>query len=117
MRNLKALDQYRVHHPIGGWGNESSGAFTIPLEGTRLLFNVIASSGDGWEHVSVSAEERVPRWNEMHQIKELFFEDAEAVMQLHPPKRDHVNIHPNCLHLWRPKPGFGEIPLPPLHLV
>lgn len=112
MRNLSHfwINQYRVKHAMGGWGDDKCGAFQLNLEGSRLIFNVIASSGGGWEHVSVSTEERCPKWSEMQQIKELFFDDDEAVMQLHPAKSDYVNVHPNCLHLWRPL--HAVIPLP-----
>jgi hypothetical protein len=112
MRNLvkTLVDKYRIEHPTGGWGDSTCGAFKLPLYGSKLTFNVIASSGGGWEHVSVSTEERCPKWNEMQKIKELFFNDEEVVMQLHPPQSSYVNVHPNCLHLWRPQ--HLEIPLP-----
>jgi len=115
MRNLRNLDLYRVEHPILGWGDEKNGCFKIRLQGSRLEFVVIASTGHGWEHVSVSTAERCPRWKEMEQIKQLFFEPHEAVMQLHPPENAYVNIHPYCLHLWRPIDQ--EIPMPPLWMV
>lgn len=115
MKNLNHLNQYRVYHPTGGWGDEKCGAFKIKLEGSKLIFNVIASDGGGWDHVSVSTEERCPRWNEMQQIKELFFEDDELVMQLHPAKSNYINIHPHCLHLWRPHKM--QIPTPDAAMV
>lgn len=76
---------------------------------------VIASSGEGWDHVSVSLPGRCPNWPEMEYVKRLFFKDSEAAMQLHVPPDDHINCHPNCLHLWRPLKG--EIPRPPAILV
>lgn len=115
MKSFDELEKYRVSHPVAGRGDDKNGAFIINLPNSRLSFNVIASSGMGWEHVSVSTTERIPKWNEMHQIKELFFEDEEAVMQLHPPKSNYVNNHPNCLHLWRPI--NKEIPLPNVIMV
>jgi hypothetical protein len=76
---------------------------------------IIASSGedDGieWEHVSVSLPNRCPNWPEMCFVKELFWDDEETVMQLHPPKSEWVNNHSFCLHLWRPR--GHEIPRPP----
>ncbi len=51
----------------------------------------------------------------MNKVKDLFFEESEAVMQLHPPKKDYVNSHPYCLHLWRPR--SIEIPLPNVDMV
>jgi hypothetical protein len=77
---------------------------------------IIASSeGMGWEHVSVSLKNRCPNWPEMCFVKDLFWEDEEAVMQIHPPKSDYINCHPYCLHLWRPL--AETIPLPPSVLV
>lgn len=114
MRSLNHLNDFRVYHP-GGQGDEHNGAFLLKLPTSLLEFKIVASNGLGWEHVSVSTAERIPKWAEMQQIKELFFEDHEAVMQLHPPKSDYVNIHPNCLHLWRPI--NQEIPLPLIDMV
>ena len=72
---------------------------------------VIASWGGGWEHVSVCPANRPPDWAEMCAIKDMFWNDDEVVMQLHPAKNNYVNLMPNCLHLWRP---IGqEIPVPP----
>ena len=56
----------------------------------------------GWEHVSVSIEgKHPPNWEEMNWVKEQFWRDSETVLQFHPKKSEYVNIHPNCLHLWR----------------
>jgi len=72
--------------------------------------HAIASCEMGWEHVSVSVFDRCPTWQEMCFIKDMFWDDDDCVMQLHPPKADWVNNHPFTLHLWRP---IGvEIPRP-----
>lgn len=63
---------------------------------------VIASDGMGWEHVSVSRTDRCPTWDEMCQIKTLFWDDEDCIVQFHPPRSEYVNNHPYCLHLWRP---------------
>jgi hypothetical protein len=87
-----------------------NGAFFV-LGPCGVDLKIIASSeGMGWEHVSVSLKNRCPNWLEMSFVKDLFWEDEEAVMQLHPPKSDYVNCHQYCLHLWRPIDV--EIPLP-----
>ncbi len=65
-----------------------------------------------WEHVSVSLANRCPTWGEMDFVKSGFWEPEETVIQLHVPRSQHLNFHPNCLHLWRPLGGV-EIPLPP----
>ena len=112
MRNLKHLDKYRCSL-AGAIGDDFNGAFEIPY-GSYTLF-VIASDGLGWDHVSVSLGNRCPNWKEMSYIKDLFFEEEDCVMQLHPPKSDYVNNHPYCLHLWRPQEQ--EIPRPPSIMV
>jgi hypothetical protein len=72
---------------------------------------VILSWGDGWEHASVSLEQRTPVWQEMERIKRLVWNDDETAMQLHVPVAEHINCHPDCLHLWRPL--NAQIPRPP----
>lgn len=79
--------------------------------------SVIASTGAGWEHVSVSPYRKsyIPSWDDMCKIKDIFFKDDEAVIQIHPPKAEYVNNMPNCLHLWRCT--YKEMILPPSCLV
>lgn len=132
MRDLRILDRYRVEIPAAilpegqdARGDERNGAFVIPLTnelGHRLAgskpgerLRVIAASGGGWDHVSVSLEHRTPTWEEMSLVHRLFFKEGEIAYQLHVPEKDHINCHPNCLHLWR-KQGFA-MPLPPKDMV
>lgn len=92
---------------------EDGGFWKIPFE--SYILNVVASNGDGWEHVSVSLSNRTPNWKEMCFIKDFFWDEEDCVIQFHPPKSDYVNNHPNCLHLW--KPIKEKIPRPPSILV
>jgi hypothetical protein len=91
------------------------GAFEVQgPSGAKL--RVISSGGqDEWEHVSVSTSHRTPNWREMCFVKDAFWREDECVIQYHPPKRDYVNIHPNCLHLWRPMDR--DILMPPLEML
>lgn len=117
MKDLSYLEEYRVDlsNVYGGLGDSQNGAFKVYVEGKS--FFVIASSGGGWEHVSVHPknQKRCPTWEEMCAVKDMFFEPEEAVMQLHPAHSEYVNNHPYCLHLWRPLER--EIPLPPVKFV
>lgn len=113
-------NQFRVH--IRGMratpeelGN--NGLFWIPnrtRESTAPI-QVIASDGEGWEHVSVSLPNRCPTWTEMCRVKELFWDPEDCVMQLHPPKSEWISNHQYCLHLWRPVSVW--IPTPPSWMV
>ena len=115
MKNLNYLNKYRIELYKGLLGDKHNGAFEIPID--NKIFTIIASDGLGWEHVSVSIKnvERCPKWNEMCRIKEMFFEDEEQVMQLHPKKSEYINLHNYTLHLWKPKNQL--IPTPPLFMV
>ena len=120
MRDLRVLDGRRLRSPevlkLWGWyGDETCGAFLIPSPIDGQTLKVVASSGDGWDHVSVSRENRCPNWTEMDHVKRLFFKDNEVAMQLHVPPDEHINFHPYCLHLWRPLDV--EIPRPPAGMV
>ena len=89
------------------------GIIHMPLwEGT-----IIISWGGGWDHVSVAPKKKniIPDWDSMCMLKDLFFKDDEAVIQIHPPKDEYVNNMPNCLHLWRW--NEGEMTLPPSFMV
>lgn len=101
--------------PYGSAPGSMYGAFNVRGTGSGSTLYVIVGSGEGWEHVSVSNPRRIPNWNEMCRVKSLIWIDSEVVMQLHPAESDYVNVHQNCLHLWRPTDQ--QIPLPPRWMV
>ena len=35
-------------------------------------------------------------------LKDVFWGEDEEVYQIHPKKREYVNVVDNCLHLWKP---------------
>jgi hypothetical protein len=113
LRDLRVFEEYRLDATrIYGWkGDQTCGVFILPSPIDGQSLRVIASSSDGWDHVSVSRSSRTPNWIEMEFIKRRFFKDEEVVMQLHVPPSEHINLHPNCLHLWRPQ--HESIPRPP----
>ncbi len=113
---FKVPEMYRVTKgPLGTnilTGN--NGAFVIPKK-TLSIF-AIASDGLGWEHVSVTVSiPRCPTWEEMCEVKNLFWNEDDCVIQYHPPKKEYVNNHEFCLHLWR-KVDY-EFPIPDSILV
>jgi hypothetical protein len=91
---------------------DDGGAFAMKSPTDRKPLKVIASNGDGWDHVSVSRDDRCPDWAEMEHVKRLFFQDWETAMQLHVAVADHISLHPNCLHMWRPQTELIPLPRP-----
>ncbi len=107
-----------------------AGLFYVKAKSSGRLLRII-SSGPGigpgdWEHVSVSLVETrfapvgdvspsaVPSWEEMCDVRRLFWRADETVVEYHPPAEVYVDLG-EVLHLW--KPVGIEIPLPPSYLV
>lgn len=58
-----------------------------------------------FDHVSVSVggadkQKRLPTWDEMNWVKDLFWDAEETAVQYHPKKSEYVNFNPWVLHLW-----------------
>lgn len=110
----------RSHPQLGTTeADGNNGAFSMgsPEPGWDLW--LIASDGEGWEHVSVHAwngkRERTPSWREMCFVKSLFWDPEDEAVQFHPAASEYVNCHPHTLHIWRP---IGRaIEMPPADLV
>ena len=120
MRNLYELDHLRQYGPrvietMGSAGDHGNGAFIVHSVIDRAQLLVVASNGEGWDHVSVSRRNRPPNWTEMEQVAKLFFAADEVAVQYHVPATEHVNAAVNALHWWRPQ--HGELPRPSMHLV
>lgn len=102
MRSVKGADGYFIFPPKVG-----------------EVMHIIASNGEGWEHVSVHIQtmggNRTPTWDDMCRVKALFWDENNCVIQYYPAKENYVNCHPNVLHLWRPINQV--IPTPPKILV
>ena len=64
--------------------------------------------GREWLHVSVSRKSRVPSYDDLTRIKRDFIGDDKKAVLVLPEKKNHVNIHDYCLHLFY----SAENPLP-----
>lgn len=79
---------------------------------------IIWSYAGGWEHVSMNDNSKTPTWEEMCDLKDMFWADDETVVQYHPAKSEYVNNLKHCLHLWRPIEQYnGKLPIPDSILV
>lgn len=112
---FKVPEKFRIKNGVFGSTSQAgnNGAFNIFLMKSPDLnpllhnFHAIASDQMDWEHVSISMEKRCPTWEEMCFIKDMFWDEEDLVVQMHVPKKDYVNNHPFCLHLWR-KAGTND---------
>lgn len=117
MRPLKELMQYRRVDWELRIGNavlaDQGGMFCVQAGETPL--KVMASTGGGWDHISVSTPERTPTWEEMELVRKLFALPHETWVQFGLPERLHINVHPHCLHWWRKQ--HRDVLLPPASMV
>lgn len=107
--SLPELVKIRQTHPTLGYGDDHGGFFVL------RQMRIIASNEVGWDHVSVSLMHRCPTWEEMCEVKNLFFYPNEMTVQYHPPQEKYINNHNFVLHMWRPH--NIDIPLPPSFMV
>lgn len=118
MKRLRELNRYRDkawERKLGAEGDDAGGCFKVPSDHRKdSELRVMVGVGEGWDHISVSTFLRCPTWEEMEQVKRLFFKPDEAAVQFHVPVTDHISVHPHCLHIWRPHNGM---PLPPKWMV
>lgn len=63
-----------------------------------------------WLHVSVAHKGRLPTYAELCRVKSIWFGDEGKAMMIFAPRDKHVNIHPNCLHLYGVISGSDPLP-------
>lgn len=72
-------------------------------DGLRVISSVILDpdqDNQRWLHVSMSRPTTMPSYEDLQTVKDLFIGQTRKAVQIFPPKAQHVNVHPNCLHLW-----------------
>ncbi|OHD15916.1 MAG: hypothetical protein A2Y38_04590 [Spirochaetes bacterium GWB1_59_5] len=60
----------------------------------------VMPNGAPWGHVSVAHPRRYPTWDEIADIKDVFLGPDTTAVHVVPKASEHVNLHPNCFHLW-----------------
>lgn len=109
MRDLNTIDRrvmWLADDPLRMMDMKSA---IIKLPSGTQASLVVGTNEGGWEHVSISLRaKRLPTWEEMCLIKDIFWDDEEEVVQMHPKKSEYVNFA-EALHLWRPVNGDWSI--------
>ena len=103
----RVLKQFAVESGANVLGMQ---AHIIPFRGRKLevISSVDKASNGTWEHVSVVVRgaNKCPDWDTMCFVRQLFWDDEDEVIQIHPKRSRYVNAHNTCLHLWRLVGGF-----------
>jgi hypothetical protein len=82
-------------------------------KGLLVIADVSAKlDGKLWYHVSYSRSKSIPDYEDSALVKRVFIGPDRWAIAVYPEDSNHVNFHPNCLHLWhclsdRPFPEFS----------
>lgn len=88
----------------------NTGTFAVYSKIASRAMIVMVSEEMGWEKVSVTLKNRFPNMIEIKQVKGLFWDDSDIVIQFF-CERDHlVDGHPYSIHLWRQKESRLDTP-------
>lgn len=61
---------------------------------------MLEQDGKRWLHISASRRSRIPSWEDLKVVKNLFIGPKRKAIQILPCEAEYVNINPNVLHLW-----------------
>lgn len=86
-----------------GWKkaeNRADGASYRSDHGLYVIISGIEIDHKRWIHVSVSRKSRLPSWDDLKIVKNLFIGLDKKALQVLPAYKEYINLHPYCLHLW-----------------
>lgn len=76
--------------------------------GFSVILSVLKySDGKNWAHLSVAGRVGLPSYRTICEMKEIFIGRDKKAISILAPESEHVNVHPNCLHLWHCIDGDG----------
>lgn len=112
LRRTFGRDQWFAPYPFGpdGW------RMVRKDEGASVVATVARfEDGHEWIHASIAttAGTPMPTYEDLATLHRAVFDDRPA-FQVFAPPAEHINIHPNALHLWgrldgtRVHPDFGK---------
>jgi hypothetical protein len=97
----------RPHLPMviaPGWYREKSLCDTQNWwrrsDGLVVINEIEYHDGQTWLHVSLSRKDRLPTYQDQIDVKEQFVGLEAKAIQVFPPRSQHSNFHPFCLHLY-----------------
>ena len=63
--------------------------------------SVCVSKDNGMWHISVSHPRRYPTYDEIKEARYEFTPNEVPMAMIFPPKKEFVNLHTNCFHLYQ----------------
>lgn len=70
------------------------------FNGLMVLVSENIYENELWRHVSLSFHNKLPKWKDLREVKDIFIGKDKKAIQVFPKEEEYVNIHPYVLHLW-----------------
>ncbi|MHB8484014.1 MAG: DUF7694 domain-containing protein [Nitrospiria bacterium] len=74
-----------------------------------VLRSLVSFRGEPWIHLSISYPNKLPTWDEIVSVRDIFLGNGVEAYQVIPKLVDYVNTHRYCLHLWAPVDGRRRV--------
>lgn len=87
---FKVPEQFRLVDINEATETDNNGFFIIKSPVLEHRLYVKATEGDGEESVTVVLPNQVATWEEMHTIKNLFWDESDMVVHMQRPKSLHL---------------------------
>lgn len=68
--------------------------------GLRVIQEIEIHDGKEWLHTSLSRQDRIPSYQDILMVKDQFIGTERKAIMVFPSRKEHVNMHPFCLHLY-----------------
>jgi len=72
----------------------------VKFSGLVVMVGETELEGELWLHVSCSHKNKLPKWKELREVKDIFVGRDRKAIQIFPKQSEYVSIMPYCLHLW-----------------
>jgi hypothetical protein len=72
-------------------------------DGLKLIITIEWQDSDPdikWLHASMSFKSKLPTYQDMKIVKNIFIGEDRTAFQVFPPSDQHINLHENTLHLF-----------------
>ncbi len=100
---MKSIDEIAKTSNLIIHKNTEAGGSGLIVYGSLKNCSVMWGRKEGglYDHVSISPTNRIPTWNELCKVKDMFFKDDEECYLVFPKKEQYVNLDKYCMHIWR----------------
>ena len=92
--SYEELERHNYENGIAWRGRNHKGSFVVIMTGA------IENDRKRWLHVSVARLDKLPEWELLKEVKQIFIGCERQAIQVLPKETEYTNLHPYCLHLF-----------------